>query len=113
MEDCLFCKFVSGQLGTKKVYEDDDMIIINDIDPRAPIHYLLIPKNHYALLSEASSLDLEQLKRNLATLGNIADTIGLADGYRLIINQKENAGQSIKHLHIHILAGKKMDWTPA
>lgn len=113
MEDCLFCKFVSGEFATKKVYEDEDMIIINDIAPKAPIHMLLIPKKHYKFLHEQNQDQAVLLGKCLNKLSNLRCELGLTEGYRLVINQGDNAGQTVPHLHIHILAGKKMDWNPA
>ncbi len=113
MEDCLFCKFVNGEIATKKVYEDQDMIIINDISPKAPIHMLLIPKMHYKYLHEQNADEAVLLGKCLNKLANLRCELGLTEGYRLVINQGDNAGQTVPHLHVHILAGKHMDWNPA
>ncbi|MBR4745258.1 MAG: histidine triad nucleotide-binding protein [Clostridia bacterium] len=113
MDDCLFCKFVSKEFETKIVYEDKDMIIINDINPKAPVHMLLIPKVHYKYLHEQNEKSAELLGRCLRKLASLRCELGLDDGYRLVINQGDDAGQTVPHLHVHILAGKKMDWNPA
>ena len=113
MEDCLFCKFINKELKTKIVYEDADMIIINDINPKAPIHMLLIPKHHYKYLHEQKQGDMELLGKCLNKLASLRCELGLSDGYRLVINQGDNAGQTVPHLHVHILAGKNMNWNPA
>lgn len=110
MENCIFCKMVSGEFETTKYYEDENMIIIKDINPIAPIHYLLIVKEHYALLSEQSIEQSQKLGECLHKLSSLKDLLGLTNGYRLIINQGEDAGQTVKHLHVHILAGKELNW---
>lgn len=113
MEDCLFCKMVNGTINVDKLYEDDLMIIIRDIEPKAPIHYLLIVKQHYKLLSEQNDDEAVILGKCLNKVGELATELGLTEGYRLVINQGDNAGQSVPHLHVHILAGKNMNWNPA
>ncbi len=110
MENCLFCKMISGEIVTTKVYEDDDMIIIKGINPIAPIHYLLIVKEHYALLSEQCIEQARKLGECLHKLSIIKGSLGLTNGYRLIINQGADAGQTVHHLHVHILAGKELKW---
>lgn len=113
MSDCLFCKFVKGEIEVKKIYEDENMIIINDIAPQAPIHYLAIVKNHYKFIMEQSQDDAVILGKCINKIAKLSSELGLYNGYRLVINQGDDAGQSVEHLHIHILAGKKMDWNPA
>ena len=113
MEDCLFCKMVSGEMEVKKVYEDNKMIIINDIAPKAPIHYLAIMKKHYKMIIQQQPSDIEDLGYCLNKIAQLTSELGLYGGYRLVINQGDDAGQSVGHLHVHILAGKKMDWNPA
>lgn len=111
--NCLFCKIIDGNIPSTKVYEDENMLIIKDIEPKAPIHFLLLLKNHYARLEEQSISDCEILAKCLNKVSKMQKELGLLDGYRLIINQGENAGQSVQHIHVHILSGKKMDWNPA
>ena len=113
MEDCLFCKFVNKEFETKIVYEDDNMIIINDINPKAPVHMLLIPKVHYKYLHEQNANEAKLLGLCLNKLASLRCELGLSDGYRLVINQGDQAGQTVPHLHVHILAGKNMNWNPA
>lgn len=113
MKDCLFCKFVSGEVPVKKMYEDDKMIIIKDIEPKAPIHYLAIVKDHYKLLIQQDDERAMILGACIKRIAELRSELGLYNGYRLVVNQGDDAGQSIDHLHIHILAGKKMDWNPA
>ena len=111
--DSLFCKIIKGEIPSKKMYEDDDMYIFCDIDPKAPKHYLCVPKSHFKLLSEMTDEQAEMLKRCLKKIPELTELLGLEGGYRLVINQGDDAGQSVFHLHIHILAGKKMGWQPA
>lgn len=111
--DCLFCKIIAGEIPAQKVYEDDEMIIIKDIEPKAKNHFLLIPKEHFKLLSEMSNRQSEMLGRCLKKISALTRELGLSEGYRLIINQGEDAGQTVFHLHVHILSGQKMSWTPA
>lgn len=113
MKDCLFCKFVSKELSTNILYEDDNMIIIRDIAPQAKNHYLAISKSHFKFLGEMTSSDAEMLKNMLTTIPKLEGLLGLENGYRLVINQGDDAGQTVPHLHIHILCGQKMGWTPA
>lgn len=113
MENCIFCKISRGDIPASKVYEDDDFFIIKDIDPKCKNHFLAIPKKHYALLLDMSKKDGEVLGRIFAKIPTLAEILGLEGGYRLVINQGDNAGQSVHHLHIHILSGQKMGWTPA
>lgn len=113
MQDCLFCKIIAGEVPSSKVFENEDMIIIKDIDPKAKNHFLCIPKSHFMLLSEMTEEQSAMLGRCFKKIPELADILGLEGGYRLIINQGDNAGQSVFHLHIHILSGQKMGWTPA
>ena len=113
MEDCLFCKFVGGELKTNIVYEDEDFIIIRDINPQAKNHFLAIPRKHFKYLADATEADVELIGRILRRIASLTDLLGLENGYRLVINQGDDAGQTVPHLHIHILSGQKMGWQPA
>lgn len=113
MDDCLFCKFVKGEIPVNKVYEDEDFIVIRDINPQAKNHFLVIPKTHFKLLSEMTEDDAERLKRILKKIPTLEKELELKNGYRLVINQGDDAGQTVPHLHIHILSGQKMGWQPA
>lgn len=111
--DCIFCKIIAGEIPAIKIYEDKHMIIIEDINKACKNHFLLIPKKHYALLEETKFKDQIILGKCLGKMLKLKDVLGLEDGYRLIINQGDNAGQEVKHFHIHILSGEKMGWNPA
>lgn len=113
MDDCLFCKFAKGEIPVNKVYEDEDFIVIRDINPQAKNHFLVIPKTHFKLLSEMTEDDAERLKRILKKIPTLEKELELKNGYRLVINQGDDAGQTVPHLHIHILSGQKMGWQPA
>ncbi len=113
MNDCLFCKIIAGEIPATKVYEDDDMLIFKDIDPKAKNHHLCIPKSHFKLLAEMTDEQAELVKKCLKKIPTLVKELGLENGYRLVINQGEDAGQTVFHLHIHILSGQKMGWTPA
>lgn len=109
MENCIFCKIVAGEIPSPRYYEDDKMIIIKDIQPQAKLHYLCIPKIHFALLCEMDEEKIEILKYCFKTIPTLEEKLGLQDGYRIIINQGENGGQTVPHLHIHLLGGEKLD----
>ena len=111
--DCLFCKFISGEIPVSKVYEDDDFIVIRDINPQAKNHFLAIPKKHFKLLAEMTEDDRNLVGRILAKIPTLSELLSLQNGYRLVINQGDDAGQTVFHLHIHILSGQKMGWQPA
>ena len=113
MEDCLFCKIIKGEISATKVYEDDDMVIFKDIDPKAKNHHLCVPKSHFKLLADMTEKQGEMLLKCFKKIPTLVKELGLDNGYRLVINQGDDAGQSVFHLHIHILSGQKMGWTPA
>ena len=108
MENCVFCKIVKGDIPSTKVYEDDDMIIIKDLNPQAPVHLLLIPKEHYANIIEMTDSQSQTLARCLKKLSTLTDELGLQNGFRLVSNKGEDGCQSVGHLHIHILGGRKL-----
>ena len=113
MNDCLFCKIAAGEIPAKVAYEDEDMVIFADIEPKAKRHYLLVPKKHFKLLAEMTDEDALLVARCLKKIPTLSEKLGLSGGYRLVINQGDDAGQTVPHLHIHILAGQKMGWQPA
>lgn len=110
MNDCIFCKIMKGEIPSEKVYEDDDVFVIRDIDPKAEKHYLMIPKRHYKTIAEMTDDDAAALIRGLRRIPGLADRLGLSDGYRLVINQGDDAGQTVFHLHVHILGGQPLDF---
>lgn len=108
MENCIFCKIVKGDIPSPRLYEDEKMIVIRDIEPKAKLHYLCIPKTHFVLLSEMDEARAEIVKHVFATIPLLEETLGLQGGYRVIINQGENGGQTVPHLHVHLLGGEKL-----
>lgn len=113
MDNCLFCKFVSGEIPVAKVYEDENMIIIRDINPQAKNHFLAIPKQHFKLIADANDEQVCIVGKMLKKISELKDILSLEGGYRLVVNQGDDAGQTVFHLHIHILSGQKMEWNPA
>lgn len=111
MDNCIFCKIVKGDIPSTKVYEDDDMIIIKDLNPQAPVHLLLIPKEHYANIIEMTDSQSQTLARCLKKLSTLTDELGLQNGFRLVSNKGADGCQSVGHLHIHILGGQKLSDT--
>ncbi len=107
---CIFCKIAAGEIPANRIYEDDELIVFKDIAPIAKIHLLCVPKEHYARLSELTPAREAVLARALRLIAENAVAWGLGEGYRLVVNQGENAGQSVQHLHIHILGGERLGW---
>lgn len=110
MADCVFCKIISGEIPSKRVYEDDQVIVINDMNPGAPVHVLVIPKEHTENILTASPDVLLHVKEILPQL---VKQLGLEEkGFRVVINTGSWGGQSVPHLHFHILGGKELGWPP-
>lgn len=109
MQDCLFCKIVSGQIASDKVYEDDVLYAFRDINPQAPTHILIIPKQHMANVLECAARDDDLLGKLFAAAARIAAQQGLdKDGFRLVTNCGEHGAQSVPHFHIHLLGGRQL-----
>ena len=106
-----FCKIANGEIPSTKLYEDDDMIIIKDLNPQAPVHLLLIPKEHYANIIEMSDAQAQTLAKCVKKLSALTDQLGLQNGFRLVSNKGADGCQSVGHLHIHILGGAKLSDT--
>lgn len=107
---CVFCKIIAGEIPSTKLYEDDKIVVIKDIEPKAKCHYLCIPKEHFPLLADMDEARAELVKHCMLVIPKLQRDLGLEDGYRLIVNQGENAGQTVPHLHIHILGGEPLPW---
>ena len=108
MEDCLFCKIIKGEIPSNKVYEDDEILAFNDINPAAPIHILVIPKKHITSLAHMEKGDEIIVGKIYEVINKIAEEQGFKNsGYRVIVNCGKDAGQEVMHLHFHILAGAK------
>ncbi|MCH4188033.1 MAG: histidine triad nucleotide-binding protein [Megasphaera sp.] len=111
MEDCLFCKISQGEIPSTKVYEDDDFFAFKDINPVAPVHVLVVPKKHIANIASLTEEDAAVAGKMLYAIQKVAHLLGLdKDGYRVVFNTGEKAGQTVLHMHAHILGGKEMAW---
>ena len=110
--DCLFCKIVSGAIPVERLYQTADTLAFRDIRPQAPVHLLLIPKRHIASLADALPEDAALLGALLAAAGDLAREQGLVHGYRLVVNTGAEGGQTVEHLHIHLLGRRPMGWPP-
>ena len=109
MEDCIFCKIARGEILSSKVYEDEQVVAFNDLNPQAPVHVLIVPKAHYANLNEAGGMPEALLAALLRAASRIAAQLGLdKSGYRIVSNCGPDACQSVQHLHIHLLGGAKL-----
>ena len=109
MEDCIFCKIARGEIPSSKVYEDEQVVAFNDLNPQAPVHVLIVPKAHYANLNEAGGMPEALLAALLRAASRIAAQLGLdKSGYRIVSNCGLDACQSVQHLHIHLLGGAKL-----
>ena len=107
---CIFCKIVAGEVPAKELYRDESAIAIADLNPQAPSHLLVIPQKHYATISElASGADGEALAGHLVA---IASRLAGGGGFRLVVNTGEEGGQTVDHVHVHALAGRRMTWPP-
>lgn len=111
--DCIFCRIAMSQAPAKKLYQDDDVIAFYDINPQAPLHVLVIPRKHINNLLDVNDRDALVLSKLIMVATDIAKKQGVAEtGFRIVINTNRNAGQSIDHLHIHLLGGRVMHWPP-
>ena len=108
--DCIFCKIVSGEIPSKIVYEDDNVLAFNDIDPQAPVHIVVIPKKHFANILELN--DSTILNAIFDSIRKIADEQKMEKGFRIVCNSGSDGGQTVDHLHFHILAGRNLQWPP-
>ena len=112
MSDCLFCRILRNEIPAKKIYEDEHTFAFEDINPQAPTHVLIIPKRHVRGLKEATSEDAELIGRCHLAAAHIARERGIEDGYRTVLNVGPQAGQSVFHLHVHLLGGRSLHWPP-
>ena len=112
--DCIFCKIANGEIPADIVYNDDRILAFRDLAPQAPVHVLIIPKTHIASLDEVddSEEQIELMGHIISKTREIAALLGLKDGYRVVNNCGEDALQTVKHLHFHLLGGRRMDWPP-
>ncbi|HWW61423.1 MAG TPA: histidine triad nucleotide-binding protein [Thermoanaerobaculia bacterium] len=110
---CLFCRIVSGDIPAKKVHEDDDVVAFQDINPQAPTHVLIIPRRHIPSLNDLTEADAATVGLTLVRVSEIARNLHLeSDGYRVVVNNGEAAGQTVFHIHFHLIGGRNFGWPP-
>lgn len=113
MSDCLFCKIIAGEIPSKKLYEDDEFYSFFDINPQAPVHFLIIPKKHITSVMDMTAADASLLGRMLYRAQILAKAEGLEEGgARFVFNCKADAGQTVWHIHLHVLGGRQFGWPP-
>ncbi len=113
MDDCLFCKIVRGEIPSDKVYEDEMVLAFNDIDKKAPVHILVIPKKHVGSLLELGDEDAALTAHIMGVIQRIAKEMGVdKSGFRVVVNTGDDGGQTVHHLHFHILGGRSLEWPP-
>ncbi|MBQ9976968.1 MAG: histidine triad nucleotide-binding protein [Clostridia bacterium] len=112
MKDCLFCKIVAGQIPSTKVYENDDVYAFLDIDPQAPFHAIVIPKEHIKSAAEITSENSHLIAKVFEAIGEIAKKENLEKGFRVVNNCGEQGGQTVGHIHFHLLARRNLQWPP-
>ncbi len=111
-QECIFCKIIAGDIPAKLLYEDDEVLAFNDISPQAPTHILVIPKTHISGPAALTDADQALMGKLVKTGTTLAEQAGLQDGFRLVMNNGERAGQTVFHLHLHVLGGRPMTWPP-
>ncbi|MCL2072089.1 MAG: histidine triad nucleotide-binding protein [Oscillospiraceae bacterium] len=108
MENCLFCKIVKGEIPSEKVYEDESVLVFRDINPAAPVHVLLIPKEHIGGADELKPEHSDLIAKLILTAGKVAEELSLSNGWRIVTNVLEDGDQTVRHLHFHLLGGAKL-----
>jgi histidine triad (HIT) family protein len=112
-EACIFCRIIAGSIPAKLAHEDDHTLAFHDIDPRAPVHVLIVPRKHIAAVDRLEADDAELMGRLVLAGRHLARELGVADsGYRLVLNNGADAGQSVDHIHMHLLGGRPLKWPP-
>ena len=112
MTDCLFCKIVNKELPSEIVYEDDDVLAFRDIKPQAPVHILIIPKRHIETLADLTEDDEDIIGHAMFVASRLARDLGIDKGFRVVVNCGKEAGQSVFHIHMHLLGGRSLGWPP-
>ncbi|MCD4691972.1 MAG: histidine triad nucleotide-binding protein [Calditrichales bacterium] len=113
IDDCIFCQVIAKKLPSKMEYEDDDIVVFWDINPQAPTHLLVVPKKHIAKISDFQEEDMHILNKMVVIAKNVATRLNLNEkGFRLVINEGRDSGQSIFHVHLHLLSGRRLMWPP-
>lgn len=109
---CVFCEIVKGNLNSDKIYEDEEILVFKDLEPQAPVHFLIIPKKHIGSVLELSEEDSKIVSKIFYRIKKIAEQLDLKDGFRVVNNCGEDGGQSVPHIHFHVLGKRKMNWPP-
>ena len=112
MSDCLFCKIASGQIPAKIVFQDDNVVAFEDINPQSPVHIIIIPRKHISTVLDITQSDLDIMGYLYLVAGKIATDMSIDDGFRLVVNCGKSAGQEIQHIHMHMLGGRLFGWPP-
>lgn len=113
MSDCIFCKIANGEIPSDKIFEDDKVLVFNDISPQSPVHFLVIPKEHIPSIKYIDEENADIIKHIILVINKIAKEKGLYDkGYRIVNNCGEFGGQTVEHLHFHVLGGRQLMWPP-
>lgn len=112
MEDCLFCKIAAGQIPSKRIYEDDRVIAFHDIEPQAPVHFLVIPREHISGADKITEENSDIVGHIFAVIAKITKDLGCGDDFRVVNNCGTLAGQTVKHMHFHVLAKRSLAWPP-
>jgi len=112
MDNCIFCKIVNGDIPSELIYEDDLVVAFHDIEPQVPVHVLLIPKKHITSAQDINEENSQLVARIFEVIPKLADELDLNKGYRIVNNCKEHGGQSVDHIHFHLLAGRQLMWPP-
>jgi len=112
MENCLFCKIAAGEIPSNKIYEDDKVLAFYDVEPQAPVHFLVIPKEHICCADAIDSSNSAIVAHVFEVIAKIAKDLKLEKGYRIVNNCGEEGGQTVKHLHFHVLGGRLLAWPP-
>lgn len=110
--DCLFCKIAAGEIPARKFYEDDLVVAFHDIGPQAPVHFLVVPKQHIATLNDLGEADRPLAGHLLYTAQRLAAELGCAEGFRVVMNCNELGGQTVQHIHMHVLGQRQLHWPP-
>ena len=112
MKDCIFCKIASGEIPSKIVYQDDLVCVFEDLEPQAPVHLLCIPKKHISSIDEITPENADVISHIYLTISSLAKKLGLNEGYRVVSNCGEQGGQTVMHIHLHLIGGRKFCWPP-
>ena len=113
MEDCIFCKIIKGEIPCKKIYEDDKVLAFNDINPESPVHFLVIPKEHIQSVNSLNQEDIGVISHIFTVINKLVRELNISDkGYRIVNNCGQDGGQTVNHLHFHVLGGRNLKWPP-